>query len=94
MSMTIAELNHELTELNVEFRKIVDGGNTREALCWLVTVLEFSEAAAEEAYNLKHQTVGEAAEIFRTAVQLRELRSGIRNCLSERVRSDSAQRGA
>ena len=50
--ISTAQLNAKLTELNTEFRKVVDSGNTVEALRWILTVEEFIDTLYAKAPSL------------------------------------------
>ena len=50
--ISTAQLNAKLTELNIEFRKVVDSGNAVEVLRWILTAEEFIEALYAKAPSL------------------------------------------
>ena len=62
--ITAAEFNSKLTELNTEYCKIIDAGNTAEAFRWLIETVEFLETLIEEAGVLDNLTEEEKNELF------------------------------
>ena len=52
--LTTAELNNKLNELTIEYRKVVDTGNTAEILRWVLSTAEFIREMYEEAISAKN----------------------------------------
>ena len=50
--LTTAELNNKLNELTIEYRKVVDTGNTAEILRWVLSTAEFIREMYEEAKGM------------------------------------------
>ena len=57
--LTTAELNNKLNELTIEYRKVVDTGNTAEILRWVLSTAEFIREMYEEAISAKGMTENE-----------------------------------
>ena len=51
--LTTAELNNKLGELTIEYRKVVDTGNTTEILRWVLSTAEFIREMYEEAISVR-----------------------------------------
>ena len=88
--LTTAELNNKLNELTIEYRKVVDTGNTAEILRWVLSTAEFIREMYEEAISAKGMTENER-EAFTLANCASDLnRKTIKALLIDRLAREAA----
>ena len=68
--ITTADLGHQLNQLNVEFRKIVDKGMTAEALRWILNTLDFLDDLLDETIDINGDISDREKEVLRSAERL------------------------
>lgn len=61
--ITPLQLTKKITELEMEFRKVLDGGDISSAYIWVLYALDFAETTMEETRDGKFNELGEDEKI-------------------------------
>lgn len=86
--ITTADLSNKLTELNVEYRKIIDAGKTAEAFRWLVSAADFLETLIEEARMLSDLSEDEKRELDVDSGLIKNAQQYLKYCLTDRIKQE------
>lgn len=61
--ITPLQLTRKITELETEFRKVLDGGDISAAYIWVLYALDFAETVMDETRDSKFNELGEDEKI-------------------------------